>query len=275
MTCVGVLCACPLPDFGIQVITEDLNNAPVRLIEPVGLSPAQDCECEPSECPEGEDPNSFTAACPLPDVIGLPHFLDPADPLYQYCRCAEGLDDQGALFAVEFFAEDQDKEPDSTQPKDTLFAAILLNADPEDRPEDQVAYAARYRSPTDPLPVVVGGGYSPPGRPTPFVRRIFVGDSDLRWDLCNDPLARQGFNTLTILVTDRPWNEVTLPAAGNMEETTVPEVGVVDVANGATFDTKTYTFYCSSTNDPGNPVSPGGEGNDPFKCVDRCKEPGE
>jgi hypothetical protein len=109
------------------------------------------------------------------------------------------------------------------------------------------------------------------------VRRIFVGDLERNlWDLCGDPLIKPGFNTFTVLVTDRFWNEVTVPADPDTDtaETTVLQTGVVDVAAGATFDQQSYTFYCSSTNDPTNPISPGGDGNDPFKCADRCMQEG-
>ncbi len=276
-----LLAACPLPDRGIDVVTEDVNTSPVRLIEPIGLSKAQRCECDvdANGCDPKKPEEPLEAECPLPDVIGLPHFLDPVDPVYRFCKCDSGSEDQGALFPVEFFAEDQDKLPDVEAPADTLLAAILLNTSPESNPSSDVSYQERYRSATDPLPSVVGNGYKPDGRPTPYVRRIFVGDPEtLRWDLCNgDPKVKAGFNTFTVLVTDRPWNEVTLkadPDSGISEPTIQQQVGVVDVAGGATYDTQTYTFYCSSADDPNNPVTPGGEGNDPFKCVERCQVPG-
>lgn len=274
-----LLAACPLPDFGIEVVTEEINNSPVRLIEPVGLSKAQRCECDDDAkgCDPDKPEEDFEAECPLPDIIGLPHYLDPVDPAFRFCKCPDTLD-SGALFPVEFFAEDQDKEVDVDAPEDKLYAAILLNTSPEKNPESDVSYTS-FRSPTDPLPSVVGYGYEPPGRPTPYVRRIFVGDPEtLAWDLCNgDPKVKPGFNTFTVLVTDRSWNEVTLepdPDSAPSEPTIQQQVGVVDVAGGATYDTQTYTFYCSSADDPNNPVSPnpGAMGHDPFGCAERCLE---
>jgi hypothetical protein len=271
LAAVSGLCACPLPDFGIQVITEDINNSPVKLIEPIGLSPSQHCECDPENC-QDDDPSKHTGECPSPEVIGLPQFLDPNLGEFRFCKCGEGLEDTPPLPVVEFFAEDQDRDPDSDEPKDQLYAAILLNADLEvDNPKDFVAYL-QDRSPTQVLPRHPNDGYSPLNRPTPFVRTIRVGDTE-GWDLCGDDKARQGFNTLTVLITDRFWNEVTIEAIDDMAEAIIQEIGVVDVANGATFDTASYTFYCSSIDDPTNPVSPGDEGNDPFGCVARCQDP--
>jgi hypothetical protein len=110
------------------------------------------------------------------------------------------------------------------------------------------------------------------------VRRIYVGDPEtLSWDLCNgDPRVKPGFNTLTVLVTDRYWNKVTLEPeddAGPSEPTIQDQIGVVDIAGGATYDTQTYTFYCSSADDPNNPVTPnpGAMGHDPFGCAERCQ----
>lgn len=256
-----LLAACPLPDRDINVITEDVNNAPVRLIEPVGLSPSQRCECDPfaSGCDPEKPEEDFEAECPLPQVIGIPHFIDPADQEndYQFCKCADGEVDQGALSALQFFAEDQDKTPDVNEAADSLYAAILLNAKPEKNPAAYVAYEA-YRPPTDPLPSAAGDGYDPIGRPRPYVRTIYVGDADSRWDLCNGADAKPGFNTFTVLVTDREWNEVVNPDGKPVEEP-----GVVDVANGATYDLSTYTFYCGSEADEG----------DPFGCAEQCMEP--
>lgn len=274
----ALLCACPIPDRDIRVVTEDVNEHAVKLIEPVGISRGQACECQPNVtgCKPDDDPDDFAATCPQPLSSGLPHFMDPVLPQYQFCVCGEDQFDAGASPPVEFFAEDQDTDPETGNPKDQLFAVLLLNSDFEGNPENEIAYVG-LRPPTSPLPEDPGS-YQVSGRPNPIVRRILVTDENGRWDLCNQADVKQGFNTFTLLVTDKPWNEVPVDIDDDDEpDELLPQLGVPDIASGATYDTSTYTFYCSSDNDPINPVSPGGDGNDPFACADRCtdfEEPG-
>jgi hypothetical protein len=269
---------CILPDRDIQILSADVNRSPVKLIEPVGLSLSQHCACDPGGCDEEDPPTEWTGECDLPPPIELPHFMNPVQPEYQFCKCQEGTGDSRGLPGVEFYAEDQDSDPDADEPRprDTLFAAILLDAAPEDNPTTKIVYDTVHRPPTIALPDFPGFGYEAPSdtRPRPFVRRIPVKDAVDKWDLCNgDPRVEPGFRTITLLVTDRPWFQYEDPSSGDV----VLETGVVDIAAGATYDTTSYTFYCSSTDDPNNPVIPGDGGDephDPFGCAERCQEPG-
>lgn len=252
--------SCILPDQDIIVRTEDQNDAPVRIVEPTPLSLAVRCACDPSGC-TANDPVDWDPTCPQPDASGLPHFLDPdVNAQFQFCSCPLGEVDQDQLPAFELFAEDQDVDNDA--PKDDLFAVLLLDLESSDDPTSRVAFT-RYLNPNNPLPAAFGD-YAPELRPSPQLRSIFIGDVDARIDLCNGNLSplSVGWHTVRVLVTDRPWFTATVSGDEGSNETTVQQVGVPDVASGATFDSRDYTFFCSSQE-----VT-----DDPFDCANRCAE---
>ena len=254
--------ACILPDQDIIVRTEDQNDSPVRIVQPTPLSLAAQCACDPAGC-TAADPADWNPTCPQPDASGLPHFLDPGtNPQFQFCSCPLGEVDPDQLPAFELFAEDQDVENDA--PKDDLFAVLLLDLQADDDPTSRVAYT-RYLNANNPLPAAFGD-YAPELRPSPQLRSVFIGDVDARIDLCNGNLSplSVGWHTVRVLVTDRPWftTSVTGGGQGDGGETTVQQIGVPDVAAGATFDSRDYTFFCSNQEEDG----------DPFDCANRCQE---
>lgn len=223
---VGIAVACIIPDEQIQIVISDLNNYPVRFVEAIPLDEAARCACSPS------------CQCPLPGVTGIPTYLDPQDPAYQFCICGDNKVDNGRLLGLEIYVEDQDEVDGAAG--DSLYAAALLDWDPTsgDSPFDYVAYRG-YLDPRRPL-VLSYSSYESfvIKRPRPHVRQITLKDPETqRFDFCNGagrPVG-PGFHTLTLIVTDRMWfkreGEITLD-------------GVPDIAAGATYDTRTYVFMC-------------------------------
>jgi hypothetical protein len=242
MLALAVGFACIIPDRDIQVRTTDFNLYPVRFVEGITLTEEARCDCSSTEC-----------ACPLPDFTGLPTFLDPSDPGFEFCICGENKVDPGRLQGVFLYVEDQD-EVDGV-PADILKAAALLDWDPTVPAPDYVAYR-NYLDPDAELFISVSSYENDViKRPRPYVRSIEL-ELDDAFDLCNGagrPLE-PGFHTLSFIVSDREWSKRI-----TNEGMEVSNEGVPDIAAGATYDIQTYVFQCLAEPDcvcaeqPGTP----------------------
>jgi hypothetical protein len=243
---IGVGLACIIPDADIQVLVGDVNAYPVRFVEGIPLDEEARCACSADSC-----------ECPMPGVTGIPTYLDPEDTAYKFCICGDDEVDEGRLYGVEIYVEDQDEE--DGVPSDSLYAAALLDWDPTtgDSPFEYVAYRS-YLDPGTSLALAYSS-YEPLviKRPRPYARKIILRDPSAggRFDLCNGagvPVG-PGYHTLTLIVTDRPWFQ---REAGVVETTEAGETGdpletgpvtldgVPDIAAGATYDMRTYVFMC-------------------------------
>jgi hypothetical protein len=226
---LGVVFACIIPDRDIQVRTTDFNLYPVRFVEGITLTEEARCDC-----------SAACGGCPLPEFTGLPAFLDPSDPDFQFCICGENKVDEGRLQGVFLYVEDQD-EVDG-EPADPLKAAALLDWSPTlgVPASDFIAYR-NYLDPGAELFISVSSYENDViKRPRPYVRSIEL-ELDDAFDLCNGagrPLE-PGFHTVSFIVTDREWSERVTD-----EGMTVSNEGVPDIAAGATYDIQTYTFQC-------------------------------
>jgi len=218
-------------------IDEDLNESPVRLVEPTPLSEAATMACSEKLAVEEN------VGCPMPEHSRLPHFLDKDKKLYQFCSCESDNEvDSNALQFFRLYAEDQDPEED-----EELRAVLLLDLEFDPSKPINIADHVNYTNYVDPSNVLDPSfdkhsfyNLSAIGRPSPGLRSITIGNDEEKIDLCNgndhpDPLA-PGWHTLTVLVTDRPW----------FQNGPITQYGVPDIANGATFDSLHYTFYCLS-----------------------------
>ena len=187
--------ACIIPDQQIQVTVTGINTFPVRFVDAVPLDPAAACACF-------EDDDGF-CECPLPAASGIPTYLDPSDPAYQFCSCNDNRVDDGRLYGTFLFVEDQDED-------DEVYAAALLDWDQTlgESAFDFVAYR-NYLDPGTALDLFSSSYESRVIlRPRPYVRSItLINPQTQRFDLCNDagrPVA-PGVHTLSVIVTDRPW----------------------------------------------------------------------
>ena len=268
--------ACVLADKDINFEDAAIaNRNPVRLVEAPMLSSAAEESCAPDEdWDELEDEDAY-CTCPQPhrdprDV--LPHFLNPDyqreddDELitpFVFCSCEEeGKRDSNTLITT-LYVEDQDEEPRSRDPKDSIYAALLLDMPQRAVHPDNYLDYERY---VDPGRALENSGtpYLPRKRRDPQLRELVLGpsvagDDQTGIDLCNggSRVLAPGFHSLTVMVTDRPWFR---PADGGIGSA---HAGVPDLANGATFDTITYVFYCGS-------VTADGDRNN---CAERCVKP--
>lgn len=242
----GLLAACILPDRGIVIVDENVQNKhPVRFVEPTPITPeALDTCLSLAEVKAGED------CQPGNPATVLPRFLDPNVTVYDFCSC--GVDtqkDQTPLTPFTLYVEDRTNEAGGDL--DPIFAALMIDLRPdEEDPSRKVAYQ-NYVSPTLPLkePLQDSIKYEPPRRPDTGreLRQINLGDPETGGiDLCNSgPVSLpRGYHTLRVIVTDAPWFNPTPDDEMNAE------IGVPDLANGATYDTLEYVFHCSDKTDP-------------------------
>lgn len=236
--------ACVLPD--LDIVTEDekiTNKQAVRFAPSALLSAHADAACIQRD-PELDE------GCPQPatdpsDV--LPSFLDPRYRApdntlpYDFCTCDPGERDDKALPPFILYVEDRDEDARTRTPKDSIYAALLLDVDPKD---DEPYLKVRYSSylDTDRPLEPADTEYEPLLRPPPHLRQLSLGDETQRVDLCNraggDALA-PGYHTLRIIVSDRPWFQRT-----DSNGQKVTQTGVPNLAIGATFDIATYVFHC-------------------------------
>jgi hypothetical protein len=241
---LGVGIACIIPDSRIQVLITDVNSSPVRFVEGIPLDESARCACSPSTC-----------ECPLPGAPNIPTYLNPDDSAYRFCICSENKIDEGRLYGVEFYVEDQDE--DDGVPSDSLYAAALLDWDPTagDSAFDYVAYRS-YLDPRKSLDLAYSSyEQAVIKRPRPYLRSILMRDLTGRFDLCNGagrPVG-PGYHTLSLIVSDRLWfqRDGAVVETGETGETSEPLEtmpitldGVPDIAAGATYDFQTYVFFC-------------------------------
>lgn len=271
--------ACVLADKDINFEDVQITNRnPVRLVEATMLSPEAERSCIPEDERDEVSDADAVGLCPQPGVDPtdvLPHFLNPdysrkdddGQLIYPFVFCSceeEGKRDRNTLFYT-LYVEDQDEEPRTRDPKDKIFAALLLDM-PQgaQRPDNYVDYL-RYLDPSRQLENS-GTTYTPQKRRDPQLRELVLGPSvegedQTGIDLCNggSRVLAPGFHSLTVMVTDRPWFR---PANGGIGSA---HAGVPDLANGATFDSITYVFYCGSVT----------ADEDRNNCADNCVIPGQ
>ena len=254
--------SCVLPDKEIVFEkTAITNRNAVRILETVRLSVEGEMACDPNL------DDGMPQVCPQPGDSdpreALPHFLDPThdetddfDGLltypYAFCTCPdEQRDNKG--FDLVLFVEDQDEDARTREPKDQIFAALLLDV-PQGTwyPYDFVDYL-RYYDPERQLDTL-DTPYKPAGRRDPQLRQLVVGGDQTGIDLCNGGRTRlsEGFHTLTVMVSDRAWFK---------PDGLARQVGVPDMSNGATYDSTHYVFSCDKA--PPN--------DDQHNCFKRCR----
>lgn len=233
-TGVGSL-SCVIPDIYINVNDESiLNRTPVRIVEPLRLSPEAEEACD--------DYDPMIEVCPQPPPEDptrvLPHFLDPNEDQYLFCSCPARRYDAKARPPFTIYVEDRDEDAEGNN--DELYAALLVDYDPNNpRPYDSVRYRS-YVNPQEPIPLASSIEYEPINRHDSILRELRLGNENLNFDFCNgatDTALDPGFHTLSVLVTDRPWFT---PDDGVIQE------GVPDFIEGATFDVSTYVFFCDA-----------------------------
>lgn len=237
--CGGALTGCVLPDRDIQIVDENIQNKhAVRFVEPTPLSSEALDACEealsdkPSLCQPGE-----------PEVV-LPHYLDPTiskdgSLIYNFCSCDRLVGEESRYKLPPFSLYVEDRLDDVDKSASQLYAAALLDLPANSiDPQDSVRYLD-YIDPLRPLDLESSLEYEPLKRPDPLLRVLNVGyDNEI--DLCNransTPL-KSGYHELRIIVTDRPWFKADAKGV-------LGQVGVPDIAGGATFDTISYIFRC-------------------------------
>lgn len=233
--------SCVLPD--LEIVTEDekiTNKQAVRFARSFVMTERAEQACIKDEEDEG-------CVQPAIDPRNVhPPFLDPRyveDNIlkYDFCSCGSGERDDRALPAFTLYVEDRDEDTKTRQPKDRIYAALLLDLSPRDiRPYESVSYPS-YLDPSQPLEFA-SIEYEPALRPPPHLRELTLGDDTEPFDLCNraggGPLTA-GYHTLQVIVTDRAWFQY---VDGNGQKVT--QTGVPNLAGGATFDVTTYVFHC-------------------------------
>lgn len=260
--CATLVLACVLPDRGIMIIDEDVQNKhPVRFVEPTPVTNEAANEC----LMVLEDSKMPTKACqPGDPATNLPHFLDPefqengAFP-YRFCACDAPESDTRTLPASTFYVEDRANVADDGL--GPIYAALQLDLRPDESEPQQTVEYTSYVDPSAALKEPDSLEYAPPRRPNEAagreLRELNLGIAEDPIDLCNgagtQPLTR-GFHTLRIIVTDSPWFTPT----GDGEQQ-IQQFGVPNLAEGATYDTLTYTFHC-------------GDETDKY-CEDQCQPP--
>ncbi len=243
---VGVaMTTCIVPD-DIQ-LSERLNEHAVKIVEPAGVSLQAACACDPNRrntCDPDEPMSAWDpSGCPQPTSTGVPHLLDP--DLFPFCACPQGFTDQSPpLSALELFVEDLDTQGNDGAPKDEIYAALLVDYDPDvDDPASRLRYFPAFR-PGQRLPEI------PPlevlGAEPRLLRRLLISNTDegdFNPCVSQDAPLEEGWHQLTVLVTDRDWFSFTAPGD---PDTVQQQVGVPDYAAGATQDTTHYSFFCNA-----------------------------
>lgn len=248
-----LVAACILPDRGIVIVDENVQNKhPVRFVESVPITEEALDTCLASL--DEEKPNQVCQ--PSDPATALPHFLDPKFPYYNFCSCVvDTEEDSRKLQPATLYVED--RKNDVNKDLDPIYAALQLDIQPGETQPSQKVFYQSYVNPTVPLKEVDDVQYEPPRRPDTGreLRQLNLGNQDEPIDLCNGiglPLSR-GYHTLRIIVTDAPWFNPT-------DDENDREIGVPDLANGATYDTLEYVFFCDDKSDPENK-----------HCTDQCK----
>lgn len=266
----GLVLGCALPDLDIVIQSEE-NEHSVRIVQRLPVSDAADAACD--EVLRANGGNDDAVPCPLipePLPTGL---LDPSDPGRQFCSCPSDQSDDNALGSFSVYAEDDDADvvDGKIVPKDTLFAAFLLDVEEGSvEAPDAIAYRS-YLQPDSPGLVREDLAYTRTatkvGRAPPLLREFRIGSGSLEpLDLCNDSgqgvgALSRGFHELIVVVTDRPWF-----TPGDDEDRLPREDGVPDIAAGATYDEASWVFFCNDINE---------DQDNPYECSDQCQAPEE
>jgi len=253
----GTIVACVLPDTGIMIIDENVQNKhPVRFVEPTPVTNEAANLCL-ATLKKLRLPNSVCQ--PGDPSVGLPHFLDPDFQdgegtyfPYDFCSCGPQESDVLKLSVTTLYVEDRANNADDGL--DPLYAALQLDLRPDETEPQQAVEYTSYVDPSVGLKAPAGLKYAPPLRPNEAagreLRELSLGGAEDPIDLCNGtgtvPLAR-GFHTLRVIVTDAPW--FTPPPPEEDGPQPVQQFGVPDLAGGATYDTLTYTFHCDDKTD--------------------------
>ncbi len=252
-----LVASCILPDYDIVLIDAAITNKhAVRFVEPVPLTPAASAACDANL------KDTIEVCQPQDPATVLPHFLDPALEAYKFCSCAPGEVDLKRLPATNLYVEDRKDEVNVPL---VLYAAVLLDLDPADINPHRATTYEDWVFPEEPLELPESLEFVPPKRPPVELYQLRLGDNDgdksNRIDLCNGafnaPLAR-GFHTFRVVVTDRQWY--------SPPDSSILYYGVPDLANGATYDVLSYTFFCHSKDDPVDLEN---------LCSAQCVPPGE
>ncbi|GEM_PF-1758552 len=269
--------ACIIPDTDIEVINRFENLNAVKIVEPTQLSLAAQIACD-EYFEDNDTPREMATVitCPLAPphdpAIVIPTFLDPTQPQFQFCTCDQVQDristNSNLLSQFYVYVEDRDTDrEDENLPKDDIYAVLLLDAPPTD--PEAYNYAAYLSSvpPHFPAPSRSSVYDKPIGREDPHVRAIPIGFNTI--DLCNPPEAtlQPGFHQLRVVVTDRRWFQAGKEVAGVIEQH--PHWGIPDLANGATYDTRDYVFYCGSDLDDPSTMAPL---TIPIDCSTKCTD---
>lgn len=278
--------ACVIPDEDILIEDEFQNRHAVRIVEPVQLTPEAEAACD--DVLAGN-----IKRCPQPPPTLPTHFLDPNLPDYEFCSCdkAAGQRDTNALGTFSLYAEDGDRDEDD-KPEDELYGAFLLDVEPES--PNPVTFFVNYTSYLDaetPAPAAGLSDYDDAiGRPSPEARQFLIDDGTEAHsvDLCNGALGEnaleRGWHTVQFIVTDRFWftpvifecpgggtdcsdaDKVPATDGDGTVLTAPPQIGVPDVAAGATYDSTSFHFFCrDALADPD--VFP----EDAMECQDQCE----
>lgn len=243
---------CIIPDSDIVLEGEFTNRNPVRIVEPAELSAEADDACAAE---------TEVDICPGFPQSGLLPFYDPDTHWFCSCNRDAGEVDSDALERFELLVEDADSN--EGVPRDSLYAAFLLDVDAQSgRPiYENVAYTSAINP--DREAIVYNGEYSPIGRPKPFLRQFIISDTNQKLDLCNGATLEAltpGWHTITVMVTDRRWFVPTIIDENGEETPGNPQPGVPDLANGATYDSTTTSFFCRARD----------EFDELNSCPDRC-----
>ena len=245
----AALLACVLPDRGIMIIDEQVQNKhPVRFVEPTPVTNEA-----ANQCLNAIKKYQTRVCQPSDPATALPLFLDPGLQddngkfPYRFCACGVQESDTLRLPAVTLYVEDRADDVDDGL--DPIYAALQLDLRPDDsQPQRTVEYLA-YVDPSVGLPESLLD-YAPPNRPNKAsgrgLRELNLGNAEpsQRIDLCNGAgttALTRGFHTLRVIVTDAPWFK---PDDDDGLGTQVQQFGVPDLTNGATYDTITYVFHC-------------------------------
>ncbi len=246
--------ACIIPDRGITFEGGPDNEFAVRILErsPLPSDMVEFCNADAND--KDERRKIDLTFCP-PVRRTQPGGLVRSEDEGPFCICAGGRDLR-AIEAFSIYAEDADLDGDSA--RDRLYGTFLLDPDPfgdEVRP----AYD-RYWSPAQLAVQIDEVDTERPDPSSGRVRPSQARDVPPQWefriddgsgfvDLCNgEDNVGPGLHNLQFIVTDRPWFSVPHfdpdPDDDDVPKTTVPKIGVPDLAGGASYAVINYVFEC-------------------------------
>jgi hypothetical protein len=256
---VAFASACIIPDREITFEGGPDNPSAVRILErpPITDQMSAICNAPPRKFPGLPD----LGFCP-PARRSLPSGLVESPDGGPFCICDGG--DSRAIDAFTIYAEDADVVGDSA--RDTLRGVFLLDPDPSsDEPPEPafIPYSPLVEGEeieelhdADPI-----GGRTAPGqaRDVPPQWAFRIDDSSGKVDLCNTDDLEPGLHNLQFIVTDREWFAAPHPDLNPdddiVPETSTPQPGVPDIANGASYAVVNFVFECVDPLDDTHPRS--------------------